>query len=156
MKRKITGYHLDEHEDWVADLDCYHGQHVRHDPPFKHRPWVETDEGRKGKLGKALNCVRCDRFEFPEGLMAYRKTAIFTEHSIPKGLLKDHSLADGHWGLLHVLLGQLIYTVNHSQLKPFKLSKNERAVIVPNMLHAVAALGPVRFYVEFYSKNGLE
>jgi len=156
MKRKITGYHLDEHEDWVAELDCYHGQHVRHDPPFKNRPWVEKEEGRKAKLGEELNCVRCDRLELPEGLVSYRKTAIFTEHSIPKALLKDHSLADEHWGLLHVLSGGLLYTIKYSELKPLKLSKGEQAVIVPSMLHAVAPLGPVQFYVAFYSKSGLE
>lgn len=156
MKREITGYHLDEHEDWVAELDCYHGQHVRHNPPFKDRPWVTEEAGRNAHLGKELNCVRCDRLEFPDGLMAYRKTAIFTEDSIPKGLLKNHSLGDGHWGLLHVLSGQLIYTIHHSEIKPSILSENEQAVIVPCMLHAVKPIGSVRFYVEFYAKNGLE
>lgn len=156
MKRKITGFHLDEHDDWVAELDCYHGQHVRHNPPFKNRPWVMTVLGRKDKLGEKLNCVRCDRLEFPEGLVAYRKTAIFMADSVPKGLLKDHSLAPGHWGLLHVLEGQLRYQLKHFKKESTLLSKNEKAVIVPCMLHAVAPLGLVRFYVEFFSKDDVE
>ena len=60
MQRKITGYHLDEYNDWVAELDCHHGQHVRHNPPFIDRPWVVTKEGRKSKLGEILNCKKCD------------------------------------------------------------------------------------------------
>ena len=60
MQRKITGFHLDEFNDWVAELDCHHGQHVRHNPPFVNRPWVMTEEGRNSKLGERLNCKKCD------------------------------------------------------------------------------------------------
>jgi tellurite methyltransferase len=63
MKRPITGYHRDEQGDWVAELSCGHGQHVRHKPPFTLRPWVETAAGRDSMLGTELDCVRCDRGE---------------------------------------------------------------------------------------------
>lgn len=35
MQQSIIGYHQDEHGDWVADLACGHGQHVRHHPRFQ-------------------------------------------------------------------------------------------------------------------------
>jgi Protein of unknown function (DUF3565) len=38
--RKIVEFHQDEEHHWVADLDCGHAQHTRHDPPFFPRPWV--------------------------------------------------------------------------------------------------------------------
>jgi hypothetical protein len=60
MKRKIAGFHLDEFRDWVADLECGHGQHVRHRPPFELRPWVVTVEGRQSRLGCELECKKCD------------------------------------------------------------------------------------------------
>lgn len=60
MKRAICGFHRDEQGDWVADLACGHGQHVRHQPPWSSRPWVLTQEGRVGRLGTELNCARCD------------------------------------------------------------------------------------------------
>lgn len=60
MKRKIVGFHKDEESHWVADLECGHGQHVRHDPPWMERPWTLTEEGRNGYMGIELNCVRCD------------------------------------------------------------------------------------------------
>jgi len=60
MQRKITGFHLDEEGHWQAELECGHNQHVRHDPPYMERPWVITEHGRRSRLGKELNCVRCD------------------------------------------------------------------------------------------------
>ncbi len=32
-ERKILGFHQDEQRDWVADLECGHTRHVRHNPP---------------------------------------------------------------------------------------------------------------------------
>jgi hypothetical protein len=60
MLRKITGFHIDEENHWVAELDCGHGQHVRHDPPWMERFWVLTEEGRRSRLGHEVNCVKCD------------------------------------------------------------------------------------------------
>ncbi len=60
MNQAIIGYHLDEFGDWVADLACGHGQHVRHQPPFFSRPWVVTTEGRQQHLGTTLNCTKCE------------------------------------------------------------------------------------------------
>ena len=63
MKQHIIGFHKDEEGDWVADLACGHGQHVRHNPPWSNRPWVMTTEGRAAHLGEELNCKRCDEPE---------------------------------------------------------------------------------------------
>ena len=60
MKQPMVGFHIDEQGDWVAELECGHYQHVRHDPPWQNRPWVITAEGRKDKLGEILNCKKCD------------------------------------------------------------------------------------------------
>lgn len=61
MKRKIVDFHLDEFNDWVADLDCGHGQHVRHNPPFTNRPWVIEADLRQQKVGIELNCLKCEQ-----------------------------------------------------------------------------------------------
>lgn len=63
MTRVIVGFHKDENDDWVADLDCGHTQHVRHRPPWQNRPWVTTEEGRSRFLGRQLNCKKCDEVE---------------------------------------------------------------------------------------------
>lgn len=59
MKRRIVGFHQDEERHWVADLECGHTQHVRHDPPWQERPWVLTPEGRGQFLGAELRCKEC-------------------------------------------------------------------------------------------------
>lgn len=63
MLQPIIGYHQDEEGDWVADLACGHGQHVRHHPPFFSRPWVVTPKGRSRHLGDLLACKKCDEGE---------------------------------------------------------------------------------------------
>jgi hypothetical protein len=60
MKKRIVGFHLDEEQHWVAELECGHNQHVRHNPPWTIRPWVITEEGRDRALGHELNCKKCD------------------------------------------------------------------------------------------------
>lgn len=59
VRRKIIGFHQDEQGDWVAELECGHQQHVRHDPPWTLRKWVTTAEGRQAHLGRELHCKHC-------------------------------------------------------------------------------------------------
>ncbi len=59
FERSIIDFHQDEFGDWVADLECGHGQHTRHNPPWTDRPWVHTEEGRKLRVGTKLTCKRC-------------------------------------------------------------------------------------------------
>ncbi|HEY4734055.1 MAG TPA: DUF3565 domain-containing protein [Gemmatimonadaceae bacterium] len=59
VSRKIVGFHQDEELHWVADLECGHTQHVRHDPPWQVREWVTTHAGRASFVGQRLVCVKC-------------------------------------------------------------------------------------------------
>ena len=60
MHRSIVGFHQDLEQHWVAELDCGHCQHTRHEPPFFPRPWVITEQGRLEHIGQILNCVLCE------------------------------------------------------------------------------------------------
>ena len=60
MERSIVGFHQDAENHWVAELDCGHYQHTRHNPPWFNRPWVVTPEGRASSIGKTLHCKKCD------------------------------------------------------------------------------------------------
>jgi hypothetical protein len=44
----------------VAELECGHFQHTRHNPPWVNRPWVITPEGRTSAIGDKLQCKKCD------------------------------------------------------------------------------------------------
>jgi hypothetical protein len=60
VDRKIIGFHQDEEGYWVADLECGHTQHVRHNPPWVNRPWTTTVEGRNAAIGTTLICKKCE------------------------------------------------------------------------------------------------
>lgn len=66
MKRAIVGFHQDDVGDWVAELACGHGQHVRHNPPLANRPWVLTSAGRQQFLGFELDCKQCEELSKTE------------------------------------------------------------------------------------------
>jgi uncharacterized protein DUF3565 len=59
VERLIVGFRQDQEGHWVADLECGHSRHVRHDPPWQLRPWVTTPEGRASWLGRPLECQKC-------------------------------------------------------------------------------------------------
>lgn len=59
IEQRIVGYRQDEEQHWVAELECGHSQHLRHNPPWEVRPWVMTLEGRATHLGTSLLCRLC-------------------------------------------------------------------------------------------------
>lgn len=61
---RIYDFRQDEHGRWEALLECGHVMPVRHRPPYINRPWVLTEEGRRGELGRRMVCKACrDRGE---------------------------------------------------------------------------------------------
>ena len=149
MKRTILGFELDHEGHWVAQLNCLHGQHVRHRPPFTLRPWTQTEGGRQQMLGTTLECLKCERRELPEGLVEYRATPEFDEKTLPAGLRRDHATKQGVWGILEVLTGSLRYEISSPFGHQEQLDAPAQAVIVPETLHRVVPLGAVRLCVRF-------
>ena len=60
MDMRISGFHQDEESFWVAELECGHNQHVRHNPPMTFRPWVNDEHSRKERIETFLSCKTCD------------------------------------------------------------------------------------------------
>ena len=152
MQRPIAELVQDKAGDWIALLNCGHRQHVRHQPPFAERAWVTTSEGRVAQLGQPLACPQCDRFEWPQALLAYQRTPEFTAETIPAGLRKDHSTKQGVWARIVILEGVLHYQVDALGAS-FELTPGLPGIVVPEVQHHVAPVGAVRFYVEFYRRN---
>ena len=153
MQRAIAGFHHDDGGEWVAELSCGHGQHIRHHPPFWVCAWVLTAEGRAEKLGAELNCVLCDRFEMPAGYSRYKRTPEFDQDSIPGALRKHHSTKPRIWAVIHVIAGRLRYIVEPPLASERILECGVRGIVVPEVLHRVAPEGDVRFFVEFHRAN---
>lgn len=115
MNQKITGFHLDAEEHWVADLECGHRQHMRHTPPWMVRPWVLTEEGRRSRLGVELDCKRCDEAgrAVAEAVRAALRTAAVQAYE--EGGLSG-LCADGRWELALDALGtaDLLPVIRHA------------------------------------------
>lgn len=89
----------------------------------------------------------------PEGLECHKRTDTFTEETVPKALLNDHSTKGGVWGLIKVESGSLSYRVTDPRREPFETvltPEGTPGIVEPTILHHVAPIGPVRFHVEFY------
>ena len=148
VEREIVGFRQDDAGDWVAELDCHHGQHVRHRPPLWPRPWVETAAGRAEHMGSVLECPLCERAELPEGLVVVRTAGPFDESTLPAALRRNHRVARGTWGVLRVLEGCVHFTMQTEVPTQRDLRAGDRQPIPPGVLHAVA-LTAGRIEVDF-------
>jgi tellurite resistance-related uncharacterized protein len=93
----------------------------------------------------------------PQTARPYRRTDVFTEATVPQGLLKAHTTKAGTWGLIHVLEGRLAYRIVDPRRPASEAILSADAppgVVEPTILHEVEPLGPVRFYVEFHRLEG--
>jgi tellurite resistance-related uncharacterized protein len=93
----------------------------------------------------------------PADVRPYRRTDLFTETTVPGGLLRAHTTKEGAWALIHVVEGRLAYRIDD----PRRLTSEAvltpdtpPGVVEPTILHRVTPLGTVRFYVEFHRAGG--
>jgi tellurite resistance-related uncharacterized protein len=88
--------------------------------------------------------------ELPAGLLAYRRTPVFTEATLPAGLRNRHQTKSGVWGVITIIEGQL----RLRSLDPpddVILDPSSPGTVAPEEMHEVEPLGPVRFFVEVYA-----
>lgn len=127
MQQAMTGFHQDENHDWVAELACGHYQHVRHQPPFTLRPWVQTAAGRASMLGTPLNCRKCelgapaDEPKVPRAVVeSNRERTLALIQAIARGDAGTIAAAYAEDGKLHTMGTTLISGVyDRSQIRQF-------------------------------------
>ena len=88
--------------------------------------------------------------ELPQTARSYRRTAEFTQSSVPQGLLQAHRTRAGVWGRIVVVQGALTYRILEPALEEHCLDPECSGVIEPTVRHEVVPGPGVRFYVEFY------
>jgi tellurite methyltransferase len=84
----------------------------------------------------------------PAHLRCYKSTPVFTESTIPAGLVADHATKAGVWGVIRVEAGRLLYEISGGQ--SYQLDVATPGVIAPEVKHRVEPIGCVRFRVEFF------
>lgn len=88
----------------------------------------------------------------PSNVIAYRKTPVFTQETIPQALLNQHNTKAGCWGKIWVISGQLIYRILTNPPEEHELTSTSPGIVEPQIPHHVTPCGPVEFYVEFYAE----
>ena len=154
MRRTIDGFHQDEHGDWVAEISCLHNQHIRHEPPWQDRSWVNTELGRRERRDTFIECPLCDRAELPEGLQVVRSAGPFNASSLPDALQRDHRVAARTWGRLRVIEGSLLFSMDTNPFVRVDLHAGSIQPIPPGVAHSLAVTGPVVVVVDFLVRAG--
>ena len=86
----------------------------------------------------------------PTHCIPYKQTPVFTETTVPGGLLKAHQTKAGTWGKIVVLEGQLLYRILEPTIEEILLDPEHYGVVEPEVLHEVLPKGKVSFYVNFH------
>ena len=88
----------------------------------------------------------------PAGVRLARTSAVWTESTVPDGLLSAHRIADEVWGRLVVTGGHLSLVFEDTPDEPHTLADGESAIIPPARPHHVVLDGPVEFCIEFHRR----
>lgn len=150
--RAITGFRRDDAGDWVAELNCLHRQHVRHQPPFHDRAWVDDDSARRARVGTPIECPLCDRAEIPDDLTLLRTAGPWDEATLPPALRRSHRTAEAVWGILKVISGAVRFRLETAPVLDIRLIAGAKQSIPPEVPHEVALIGPARLLVEFWGR----
>ena len=86
----------------------------------------------------------------PDYVKPYKQTPVFTETTIPDGLLNIHQTKAHVWGKIVVLEGELLYRCLEPDISEELLSADHAGIVEPACKHQVMPQGNVKFYVEFY------
>lgn len=156
MVRSIVAFHPGGDGAFVAELSCWHTQHIRHRPPFQERAWVLEPAGRAERIGSPIDCPLCDRGELPEGLTLLRTAGPWDEATLPRGLLGTHRTPDGQWGRLRVLDGSVDFQLVPDDDGPpgacLHLDSGSERPIPPQVPHRVILVGPVHVELELWGR----
>ncbi len=93
----------------------------------------------------------------PDDVVAYKQTPQFTQNTVPKKLLSQHTTKAGTWGVLNIESGGLIYRITEpGHEAEHVLEPNKRGVIVAEQTHHISMMGDVSFHIEFYRRPEAE
>ena len=86
----------------------------------------------------------------PDDVRLTRTSPLWTESTVPAGLLSAHRIADGVWGRLVVSAGELTLVFEDDPDGAHPLAAGDSAIIPPARPHHVVLDGRVEFSIEFH------
>ncbi|MFT7598074.1 MAG: tellurite resistance-related uncharacterized protein [Acidimicrobiales bacterium] len=94
--------------------------------------------------------MRLEDLAIPEGLVLVRTTPEFDETTVPAGLLRNHRVAAGVWGVVRVRSGRIGFSFDDEPGSRRSISAGESQVIPPERPHHLVLQGKVLLAVEFF------
>lgn len=91
--------------------------------------------------------------EIPQGFRPYRQTSVFTQATVPAGLLRSHRTKAGRWGKITVVKGALRYRILTEPVEELVIQPNRPGIIEPEVPHEITfieANDETEFFVEFF------
>ncbi len=87
----------------------------------------------------------------PTDVEYVRTTSVFTEETVPQGLLSAHRVADHTWAVLTVVSGELGFVFDADQVER-RLGQDETQVIPPRLIHHLVVDQPAAFTLAFHRR----
>ena len=91
--------------------------------------------------------------QVPADFVAYARTSLFTQETLPQSLREAHSTKPGVWAKIHLESGQVRFVDHSHQDELTLLSPELTGVVEPETLHHVEPIGNVQMYLEFYRRQ---
>ena len=79
-------------------------------------------------------------------------TSVFNETTLPAALRGEHKTKAGVWGVIQVIEGELGFSLVNGEGETI-LTPDNPGLILPEQLHWVELIGPVRVQVHFYDQR---
>jgi tellurite resistance-related uncharacterized protein len=89
----------------------------------------------------------------PPDAVAYKRTAEFSESTVPAGLRSRHTTRAGVWARIRVIEGELRYRILEPNVEEHLLRADAPGIVEPEVPHELEVVGPVRFFVEFLRRQ---
>lgn len=98
-------------------------------------------------LGWPLNCVRCDRLEWPDGLVFQDCTERLSDSGLARALTYSHDVAANSWTRIVLNSGGLRLLIPELDFETH-LSPDAPGIVPPHVGHQLQSAEPAQFIVE--------
>jgi tellurite resistance-related uncharacterized protein len=89
-------------------------------------------------------------FALPSDAACYRQIGPFNQDSLPAGLLAEHRLKEGVWGVLTVLDGAIGFSWDDADGGKVEIAAPASIVIPPTVPHHIDIRGPFILRIGFH------
>ena len=88
--------------------------------------------------------------QLPPGATRTGASPEFAHDNVPKALLADHHTAEGVYGRVRVVAGELEFVFADDATQPIRMRAGDELIVHPQEAHHVVLGDDMRFFIEFY------